>query len=1491
VLLAPVDYEEKTMPVFALYNLNDPSTTAADSALDDGAQNGIYFNGAASNGAQAVFDGLNDLVKIAQSDSFQLDRGTLEIQFTIDPETNFNVPRTVLSRDSAGARDGGFRIEVLGDGVIAITHETATGSVVFSTGPGFYTPGDEITLSYSWDFGGEGGTVSIQNVTSGGSYTDDVPNTLTMDMGAINQNWIIGAGQSQSPAGTLAGIDSFFQGTVEYFSISDTVDNTPPAPPPPGGDGIVQGTMGGDLIDLAYTGDPQGDRIDNSDALLPGEAPQDDIVHAGAGNDTILSGLGNDDITADLGDDLVYGGVGDDIATGDAGRDLMFGDDGNDTLSGGADGDTLFGGNGDDSLLGGDGADVLDGGVGDDTLDGGEGDDALIGGAGNDLARGGDGDDFIDTRSHGADAAPDRAYPGLYPADADAFDDRDTVLGGAGNDTILTGDDRDVIDAGTGNDAIDAGDDDDSVQAGAGDDTVFAGEGNDTVLGGDGNDVLLGGTRGDLLDPTHLPDAIDADPDNNRDLLDGGAGDDSLYGGDDADTLIGGIGNDLLDGGIDDDSLTGGAGNDVLLGGEGADVMTGGADRDLFIGATAGDVLDGSSEGDDFDTLDLRGSGPLRVNYDPANSENGTVDFLDADGAVTGSMTFVEIENVLTADDADPVAMPDAVTTPEDTDAIIDVLANDLSPDGQPLQVTEARAENGEVNLNSDGTITYTPYRDFNGPDTITYTVTDPDGNTSTSFVSVTVTPVNDLPDAQDDYAETPLNTPVVIDVLANDIDIDGDALSLVGVPTSADGTVAVNPDGTITFTPNAGFTGVAVISYEMTDGTANDTAQAVVLVGLSPRDGIVSGTPGDDLIDANYIDPTDGDVVDGEDAIIPGDAPNDDHIVAGNGNDTVLSGLGNDTIYAGAGDDLVFGGEGFETVFGGTGGDTIFGGDGQELVFGEEGDDYIDTRGTDTPLPDIDYPGLYAADADPTNDMDTVYGGDGNDTIFTGDDADRVFGRDGNDYIDGGFDNDSLYGNAGFDTIIGDEGNDSIDGGAGNDLIFGGRDLTTADPVNIPDDEGDLRPLNDADFITGNHGDDTIYGLDDDDTLDGGDGNDLIFGGNDDDIVGGGDGNDTGYGDGGNDSLFGDAGADVLFGGAGDDLLDGGIGSDGLSGDQGDDLLIGADGEDTLEGGDGNDTLQAGVGNDTLIAGIGADSLYGGFGRDFMDLGRDGRPDDQGDLAFGGFDQDTITGVGIGDTIFGGGNGGSSDQDTLVLRGPNVRVVDLVTDSDGNGFDGTVEFLAADGSVSGTATFTNIENIEAIVCFTPGTLIATPKGEIPVEQLRVGDKVVTRDNGLQEIRWMGAKEMGWHDFAANPHLRPIRIRAGSLGNGLPERDLLLSPNHRLLVANDRTALYFDEHEVLVAAKHLIGAEGVTQVDSVGTTYIHFMFDQHEVVLSNGAWTESFQPGDYSLKGLGNAQRAELLELFPELASRPGLEGYQAARKTLKKHEAQLLGR
>jgi hypothetical protein len=446
----------------------------------------------------------------------------------------------------------------------------------------------------------------------------------------------------------------------------------------------------------------------------------------------------------------------------------------------------------------------------------------------------------------------------------------------------------------------------------------------------------------------------------------------------------------------------------------------------------------------------------------------------------------------------------------------------------------------------------------------------------------------------------------------------------------------------------------------------------------------------------------------------------------------------------------------------------------------------------------DNPYPPL-AVDPFPTNDIDSVWGGAGDDTIRTGDDADYINAGDGNDVVDAGIDNDFILGGRGDDTLIGNEGSDTVYGGDGDDLIYGGLDPRFPDSINIPDVDGDLVTNNGQDTIFGGAGNDTIFGMDDDDTIYAGTGDDVVSGGVDDDLIYGQDGNDT------------------------------------LSGDQGD---------DTIFGGMGNDVITGGVGNDTL---------------------------------FGNDDRDVFLGGNGGDVVDGGAGG--DDFDTLDLTGSGV---DFITYTSPDREDGIVTFL--DGS---TMTFTEIENV--IPCFTPGTTIATPRGERLVEELREGDRIITRDNGIQEIRWVGQKVMSGKALVGSPHLRPILIKAGALGNGLPERDMLVSPNHRILVANDRTQLYFEESEVLAAAKHLVGTQGIHEVDVMTTTYIHFMFDRHEVVLSNGAWTESFQPGDYSLKGLGNSQRNEIFELFPELKSKTGLEGYQAARKSLKKHEARLL--
>lgn len=194
------------------------------------------------------------------------------------------------------------------------------------------------------------------------------------------------------------------------------------------------------------------------------------------------------------------------------------------------------------------------------------------------------------------------------------------------------------------------------------------------------------------------------------------------------------------------------------------------------------------------------------------------------------------------------------------------------------------------------------------------------------------------------------------------------------------------------------------------------------------------------------------------------------------------------------------------------------------------------------------------------------------------------------------------------------------------------------------------------------------------------------------------------------------------------------------------------------------------------------------------------------------------------------------------------------------------------------------------VPCFTPGAMIATPRGEVAIEELRVGDRVFTRDHGIQDIAWIGGRKLTVTELAKMPNYQPIMVRAGALGPNLPETDLLLSPNHRLLMSGRDNELYFEENEVLAAAKHITHLKGVDVVEAkMGIEYIHVMFAQHEVILSNGAWTESFQPGDYSLRGVGADQRKELEDLFPELATAEGLNSYSAARKALRRHEAKLI--
>lgn len=191
--------------------------------------------------------------------------------------------------------------------------------------------------------------------------------------------------------------------------------------------------------------------------------------------------------------------------------------------------------------------------------------------------------------------------------------------------------------------------------------------------------------------------------------------------------------------------------------------------------------------------------------------------------------------------------------------------------------------------------------------------------------------------------------------------------------------------------------------------------------------------------------------------------------------------------------------------------------------------------------------------------------------------------------------------------------------------------------------------------------------------------------------------------------------------------------------------------------------------------------------------------------------------------------------------------------------------------------------------CFTPGTLIATPRGAVPVEHLREGDLVSTRDNGPQVIRWLGRQTLNRAALATNLDRKPILILAGSLGDGLPERDMIVSPEHRMLIADGAALRNIDAAEVLVAARHLVNHGTIRSLDTMRVTYLHFMFDRHEVVLSDGVWTESFHPSDTSLGAVGEAAAREIATLFPDLGTAEGVAGYAAARQSLSAEEARLL--
>lgn len=257
-----------------------------------------------------------------------------------------------------------------------------------------------------------------------------------------------------------------------------------------------------------------------------------------------------------------------------------------------------------------------------------------------------------------------------------------------------------------------------------------------------------------------------------------------------------------------------------------------------------------------------------------------------------------------------------------------------------------------------------------------------------------------------------------------------------------------------------------------------------------------------------------------------------------------------------------------------------------------------------------------------------------------------------------------------------------------------------------------------------------------------------------------------------------------------------------------------------------------------------------------------------QGDT-IGGF---TVTSVSVGDTV------------TVFSGGPVNTITGVTFYRDG----AEAVFMPTDGSVLAEAKLrsstegngASLFSLPPVPCFVAGTMIFTAEGAKAVETLAPGDLLLTRDRGMQPIRWVGQVTVdGTGRFA------PICFMPETVGN---TTTLMVSPNHRMLITGWRAEIYFGEREILAPAKSLVNGKTVRVAPCERVTYVHLLLDRHEVIFAEGAATESLHPGDYLMSGASDT-RAEILELFPELDTDLGRSQWKSVRSIAKTREAALL--
>ncbi len=232
-----------------------------------------------------------------------------------------------------------------------------------------------------------------------------------------------------------------------------------------------------------------------------------------------------------------------------------------------------------------------------------------------------------------------------------------------------------------------------------------------------------------------------------------------------------------------------------------------------------------------------------------------------------------------------------------------------------------------------------------------------------------------------------------------------------------------------------------------------------------------------------------------------------------------------------------------------------------------------------------------------------------------------------------------------------------------------------------------------------------------------------------------------------------------------------------------------------------------------------------------------------------------------------------NSGGDTVNLANSQGTVIQSVTYTDIAGPGQSINYTTG-GVLEGAGV-----PDPGVVCFTPGSMVQCARGVHPIETLKLGDLIPTRDHGLQPILWIGRQSV-----AAMEKFAPVRFCKGAIDN---DRDLMVSPNHRMLISDWRAEMYFAEDEVLVEAKHLVNGDTIHINRQKTVTYFHLLFSRHEIITVGGVPSESYFPG-YAVSQAEKAVRDEVLEIFPDIPS-PVATDWALARPVLKKHEARVL--